>query len=130
MTHPYQEVYDTLFKIAVDLGYNTVSELPDPRDGQNLTMNFVYIGEQFGSDVHTKSAVLAEVNQTTHFYGQIGDRGAVTGQMIDFISEVRKLSHTKHYYVRISSIDQNIVKDTSTAVTLWHGIVDIKFKVY
>lgn len=128
--HPYQEIFNAVFKICLDSGFDTVTELPNPSDGQDLSRFFVYVGEQYGQDEYNKSAVFGTVNQTIHVYGPIDNRINILNTLEEILYKLRRLTRTQHYYLRISNTSQRINKDTSTAVTMWHGLIDVGIKFY
>ena len=130
MAHPFQEVYDLVFKTSQTLGYDTVQSLPDPDDGQDLKRAFVHVGEQFGEDIYNKSAIFGELTQSIHVFGPIENRLKVSSMMDSLIRKLREQNSTAHYYIRITQVKTQMIKDTSTAVTMWHGLLDVTFKIY
>ena len=130
MAHPFQEVYDIVFKTCLESGYDTVHELPEPSEGQDLSRFFVQVGEQYGDDKHNKSAVFGRVNQTIHVFGPIDNRGNILNAIEEIMFKLRALTCTKHYYITVATTNTQVTRDTSTVVTMWHGLIDVGFKFY
>ena len=119
-----------VFRLCQDSGFDTVTELPDPKDGQDLSRFFVLVGEQYGQDEYNKSAIFGTVNQTVHVYGPIDNRVNILNTLEEILYKLRKTTRTQHYYIRVANVNQRVTKDTSTAVTMWHGLIDVGIKFY
>lgn len=124
MKSPDQQIYDELFKISLELGYDTYNYLPP----EGIEYPFVFIGEQISTDFTNKTMVTGEVMQRIHVYGDKDKRRQVTDMMNNLIYQIRKITHTDTFYISIKSLRKQILLDTSTNETLLHGLIEIDFK--
>jgi len=124
MKSPDQQIYDEVFKISQRLGNDTYSYLPP----SGTKYPFVFIGEQIENDVANKSTITGEVTQYIHIYDVKEKRRRVTDIMNDLIRDARKARHTDTYYIYIKEVRKQMLLDTSTSETLWHGVIEVDFK--
>ena len=104
------------------MGYTVFDYLPP----EGTAYPFVFVGEQYSNDQANKSAVFGTVNQTVHIYHNDYKKRGTTTTMMDAIkTEVRKLKSTPHFYVRVRSMDDQILTDNTTATPLLHGVIEI-----
>ena len=121
---PQQQIFDTLFKTSINLGYRTFDFLP----ANDVAYPFVYIGEQFDQDRNLKDVVIGEVQQTIHIYHTQRNRRSLTDMMDNLKTEIRKLKKTENFEIRASSITAQTLPDNSTSAALLHGIVEVTIK--
>ena len=122
MPSPQQEIFMAIRGICTKLGYTVYDYLPP--DG--VAYPFVFVGEQYSNDQANKSAVFGTVNQTVHIYHNDYKKRGTTTTMMDAIkTEIRKLKSTPHFYVRVRSMDDQILTDNTTATPLLHGVIEI-----
>lgn len=123
MKSPQQQIFDAVFKVCKTLGYDTYDYLP----ANQVKYPFVFIGEEFDSDQANKSTVTGRVHQTIHIYNDYRKRGDTTTMMDNIKRELRKLKHTRNFYINLRNINSKTLPDNSTAQALIHGIVEVEF---
>ena len=130
MTHsPTQEIFQLCRTTAIKVigASSTFDYLP----GKDTPYPFIFVGEQYNFDTANKTAVHANVTQYIHFYhNDWKKRGTLSNLINQFIAEIRKKTHTSHYYVNIVSLNTRMLTDNTTATPLMHGVIDIEFKLY
>lgn len=124
MKSPQQQIFDACFKTSQALGYRTFDYLP----AKDVEYPFVFVGEQFDQDKATKTIIYGRVQQRIHIYHDYKKRGELT-TMIDSIKhELRKLKHTKNFYISVKNIESRTLPDNSTAQALLHGVIEVDFQ--
>lgn len=123
MLPPQQQIYDKVYAVCLALEFKTYDYLPADRE----EYPFVYVGEQSDVDRANKSTVTGLVMQTIHFYGDYRKRGDLSVMMNDLKRELRRVKHTKNFYITIKNINSRTLPDNSTARRLIHGIVEVEF---
>ncbi|MCT6826978.1 hypothetical protein [Bombilactobacillus mellifer] len=121
---PNQAIYDALFKISLNLGYQTFNYLPDSQ----ASYPFVYFGEQFDTPIELKSPIelAGETNLTVHIYGEHNNRKLITDMSNSLIQAFKKISWTDIYSIGFADVNKQFIQDNSTTKVLWHAILDIK----
>lgn len=117
---PQQEIYDTVFLVAHNLGYSVFDYLPAPEE----TYPFVYIGEQFDQDRTTKTSVYGRVQQSVHIYHSHRQRRTLTTMMNNLKAEFRKLKNTDHFYLSVKNITSQVLPEEK----LLHGFIEVEFQ--
>lgn len=124
MKSPDQQIYDEVFKLSLALENDTYMYLPP----SGTSYPFVFVGEQIEIDTANKSTVTGEITQYIHVYDVKEKRRNVTDITNDLIREIRKMRNTDTYYVSVKNVRKQILLDTSTSETLWHGVIEVDFK--
>lgn len=120
---PQLQIYNTVYKLCEDLGYDTYDYLPP----SEVSYPFIFIGEQFSQDEANKTAIHGSVQQTIHIYHTHENRKEVSEMIFNVQEDIRKLKNTDNYYVAIKGITNQMITDVSTDSVLIHGIVEIDF---
>lgn len=120
---PQQQIFSAVYSVCHGINANTFDYLP----AQDVALPFIYVGEQMDIDRVNKSTVTGLVTQTIHIYNNYRKRGDTTQIMDGIKRELRKLRHTKNFYINVKNINSQTLLDTSTAQTLIHGIVEVEF---
>lgn len=123
MLPPQQQIFNKVFEVCLSLGFKTFDFLP--AEGEEYP--FVFIGEQSDIDRENKSTVTGLVMQTVHFYGDYRKRGDLSVMMNDLKRELRKVKHTKNFYLNVKKINARTLPDNTAARRLIHGIVEVEF---
>lgn len=123
MLPPQQQIFNKVFEVCLSLGFKTFDFLP--ADGEEYP--FVFVGEQSDVDRANKSTVTGLVMQTVHFYGDYRKRGDLSIMMNDLKRELRKVKHTKNFYINVKNINARTLPDNTTARRLIHGIAEVEF---
>lgn len=121
---PQQQIFNEVYKVCLSLGYSTYDYLP----ADEVAYPFVYVGEQFDQDIATKSIIYGNVQQRVHLYHDYRKRGDMSQMMNNIKRELRKLKHTKNFYITVININSQILPDNTTAQSLVHGIIEVDFK--
>lgn len=121
---PQQELFDHLFMLSLNLNYDTYMELPP--DGAKYP--FVYIGEQFTSDLANKTSVTGEITQFIRVYGSNTSRRQVTDIVNALVKEIRELRHTDTFYISVKALRQQVMVETVTPSKPIVGRIEIDFK--
>lgn len=124
MKSPQQAIYDAVFKTSVDLGYDTYNYLP-PKD---VSLPFVYVGEQFSQDEVTKTFIYGNVQQTINVYGNVDDRRQVSDMVNALKYELRRLTKTNNYYITVKSINDEVLTEDVSDQKLYRGIIEVEFR--
>lgn len=121
---PQQQIFDAVFSLSLNLGYDTYDFLPP----KNAKYPFVYVGEQFDQDRLTKSNIYGRVQQTIHVYHTVRNRRAVTDIMDRLRRECRALRRTENFHVSVRSANAQVTNETAGTEQLKHGILEIEFQ--
>src|SRR5690625_629730 len=113
---PQQQIFNEVYKVCLSLGYKTYDYLP----ADEVAYPFVYVGEQFDQDTATKSIIYGNVQQRIHLYHDYKKRGDMSQMMNNIKRELRKLKHTKNFYITVRNINTQILPDNTTAQSLVH----------
>ena len=116
-----QALYDGIFQKCLDLGYNTFDYLPPTTTKYTL----IYLIEVSVIQKPTKNIWLGEATITINVWGDGKDRKAITNIMDDLIKNLREVEHFK---IVPKEIYMRVLKDNTTSNTLWHGILELKYK--
>jgi|SRR5690625_698482 len=126
MLPPQQQIYNKVFEVCLSLGYDTYDYLP----ANKAKLPFVFLGEQFDSDIATKSIIYGHVQQRIHLYHDHKKRGNLTTMMNNIKRELRKIKHTNNFYISVKNINSQTLPDNSTAQSLVHGIIEVEFQFH
>lgn len=126
MLDPQQELFIKIKKDLEALGYSVYDGFLPPAD---TPYPFVYLGEAQQTDDTNKTAVFGNVFQTIHvWHDNPRQRGTVSKMLLDSKTVCRKITHTSNFAWDVRNISQRILSDTTTAVPLLHGVLDVEFK--
>lgn len=124
---PDQAIYDALYSICLNLGYDAYFELPD----NNASYPFVFIGEIFEQSRSTKGHVFGDYQITLHIYHTEPkyNRKAVTDMREAIKREYYKLKRAYGYQMISKRHNGQIIIDTSTNIPLLHGILELDMTI-
>lgn len=128
---PQQQIFDEIFTLSMSLGFDTYEYLP----AEGISYPFVFVGEQFSNDKRTKRHLYGEVIQSVHIYAILKTSDQPQGinrveitDMIERLKEaMRSIRRTDGFYVRPHLFEDQTLLDTTTNVTLLHGVVEAGF---
>lgn len=120
---PEQEIFDAIFSTCLNLGYRTYDYLP-PNGTQ---YPFVYIGEVFQQDRHTKSGLFGDIQVTVHIYNDRKKRKETTTMRDTIKNELYNLKRAGSINVMLKRGTGQILIDNSTSEPLLHGILELEF---
>ncbi len=120
---PEQEIFDAIYSTCLNLGYRTYDYLP-PNETQ---YPFVYIGEVFQQDRHTKSGLFGDIQVTVHIFNDRKKRKETTTMRDTIKNELYKLKRAGNINVMLKRGTGQILIDNSTSEPLLHGILELEF---
>jgi hypothetical protein len=120
---PEQEIFDAIYSTCLNLGYRTYDYLP-PNETQ---YPFVYIGEVFQQDRHTKSGLFGDIQVTVHIFNDRKKRKETTTMRNTIKNELYKLKRAGNINVMLKRGTGQILIDNSTSQPLLHGILELEF---
>ena len=125
---PRQEIFTMCRQAAVRvLGESVFDYLP----GKEARYPFVFIGEQYGEDIRYKTVVAGDCTQTIHVYhNDPGKRGSTQRIMDELLHEIRKVKHTRTFYIELVDTRTQMLPDNTTNTPLLHGVLELRFKFY
>ena len=119
-----QLIYDKLFEISEELGYDTYDFLPP----ENTSYPFVVVQSTQLRVNPTKTLLLGDIDVYIDIYGDESSRREVANIGTNLIVAATKVN-IKGVRPLCSSTDYSIIQDQSTAVPLWHGRLFLTFKL-
>ncbi|KGX88036.1 hypothetical protein [Pontibacillus litoralis] len=128
MLSPKIQLFNVVFQISTDLGYQTIDYAPVSSPG--LTYPFVHVGESNSTDViNNKGIITGRISQTIHVWGYANDRALFSGMMDQLETSLRKLTRLKNYYIKLEELQSNEIYDNTTNDNLLHGIIQVEYKL-
>lgn len=125
---PQQELFTALLqKLRSEFGEDDVYDgfLP-PED---TPYPFIYLADVRQSDSQTKSGMVGTVTQTIHvWHNDPAKRGTVSGMLLKIKKLCTELEYTDNFGWFLTSIDTQILPDTTTKRPLLHGVLEAVFK--
>ena len=125
---PQQELFTALHgKLRSEFGEDDVHDgfLP-PEDSP---YPFIYLADVRQSDSQTKSGMTGSGTQTIHvWHNDHEKRGTVAGMLLKIKKLCTELEHTNKFGWLLTSIDTQILPDTTTKRPLLHGVIEAVFK--
>ena len=118
-----QEVFDAIFVTCLNLGYDTYDYLP----AKDAKYPFVFVGEIFQQDRHTKSGLFGDIQATVHIYNDRKKRRETTTMRDTIKHELYKVKRAGNIYLRLKRGTGQILIDNSTPEPLLHGILELEF---
>lgn len=120
---PEQEVFDAIFIESQNLGYRTFDYLPPG----NTEYPFVFIGEIFQQDRHTKSGLFGDIQATVHVYNHYRDRRETTTMRDSIKHAMYQKKQAGSINLTLKRGTGQIIIDDSFSQTLLHGILELEF---
>lgn len=130
MRSPQQDLFsELLIRLRKEFGTGRVYDGFLPQEGTPYP--FIYLGDNHQiDDFGNKMQILGEVRQTIDVYmDNPKKRGTLSDYLDRIVETARGIGQTSSYRWRISSVDQQIFPDTTTATPLVHGVIDITFRL-
>lgn len=120
---PEQELYDAIFQTCLNLGYRTYDYLPP--DGTQYP--FVFIGEIFQQDRHTKSGLFGDIQVTVHVYNNYKERRETTTMRDNIKQSLYRLKQAGSINVILKEGTGQIFIDGTGTEPKLHGILELDF---
>lgn len=125
---PQQELFTELRKrLVTQFGENKVFDGFMPPDGTPYP--FIYLAENYSTDVRTKSKLNGRVVQMIHvWHNSPMKRGTASLMMLGIKDIIRTIEHngTTNYGWIIQDVTQRILTDNTTKTPLLHGILEVE----
>ncbi|WP_339236899.1 hypothetical protein [Oceanobacillus sp. FSL W7-1281] len=118
---PDQSIYDAIYKISMQLGYDTFNYLPDGK----APYPFVYVGETFNTSRRTKFNRFGDYVVRVHVYANQPERNrkTVTEMRNAIENAFYRLKRTDGYQVLNHNTTGQVMDDNSTGTPLLHGVL-------
>lgn len=120
---PQQQLFNAIFSICLELGYDTFDHLPP----EHQTLPFVHIGEQFSQDRMTKRFLFGDVQQTINIYHNVKGRPELTSMVLELKQELHKLNKTNDFEWNVRSLSDQIIDDTTGSTPLKRAIIEVDY---
>lgn len=128
MMDPQQELFTELRKrLIAKFGESKVFDGFMPPD--DTPYPFIYLAENYMTDVRTKSKLNGRVVQTIHvWHNSPTKRGTASTILSDIKNIIRALEHdgTANYGWIVQNVTQRILTDNTTKTPLLHGILEVE----
>lgn len=126
MIDPQQELFTELLLKLKAMEYDVYDTLLPPED---TPYPFIFLADSQQIDDRNKSAVFGDVYQTIHvWHNNPKQRGTVSKILLEIKQLCYELKNTANFAWDIRGVDQRILPDTTTAIPLLHGVLDVQFK--
>lgn len=126
MMDPQQELFTALLTKLRDMDYDVYDTFMPSEDE---AYPFIFLADSQQIDDQNKTAVFGDVYQTIHvWHNNPKQRGTVSKILLEIKQLCYELKNTANFAWDIRGVDQRILPDTTTAIPLLHGILDVQFK--
>ena len=123
---PQQELFTALLSQLKKSEYDVYDTFLPPK---NTPYPFIFLADSQQIDDQNKTAVFGDVYQTIHvWHNNPKQRGTVSKILLEIKQLCYELRSTANFAWDIRNVDQRILPDTTTAIPLLHGILDVQFK--
>ena len=121
-----QELFTALLSQLKESEYDVYDTFLPPK---NTPYPFIFLADSQQIDDQNKTAVFGDVYQTIHvWHNNPKQRGTVSKILLEIKQLCYELRSTANFAWDIRNVDQRILPDTTTAIPLLHGILDVQFK--
>lgn len=126
MMDPQQELFTALLTKLRDMDYDVYDTFMPSEDA---AYPFIFLADSQQIDDQNKTAVFGDVYQTIHvWHNNPKQRGTVSKILLEIKQLCYELRSTANFAWDIRNVDQRILPDTTTAIPLLHGVLDVQFK--
>ena len=125
MIGPQQDIYNAVYDVCSKLG--DVYEKSPPK---GTDYPFIWLGQTELLPDRNKSVIFANVIQTIRFYAKDTQRGTISQLMFDVENALRELKETDQSYIDMVRSNTNVLGEVDGNDNLYHGILEVEFKVY
>ena len=123
---PQQELFTAFLTKLRDMDYDVYDAFMPSEDA---AYPFIFLADSQQIDDQNKTAVFGDVYQTIHvWHNNPKQRGTVSKILLEIKQLCYELRSTANFAWDIRNVDQRILPDTTTAIPLLHGILDVQFK--
>ena len=125
MISPQQDIYNAVYDVCDKLG--DVYEKSPPK---GTPYPFIWLGQTELVPKRNKSVIFANVTQTIRFYAKDTQRGTISQLMFDVENALRELKETDQSYIDMVQSYTNVLGEDNGNDDLYHGILEVEFRVY
>lgn len=131
MSLPDQEIYETVSDKLIDNGMTWFSTLPDIKE-TFTKMPYVYCGDVSLQLLPNKSSLQGTVSITLNLFGRKEQRWQLSELQQQMYRLLLPINRTSSYRVVIDPVVtvNTITEETLDNGSLWHGTLDLTYKIY
>lgn len=131
MSLPDQEIYETVSDKLIDNGMTWFSTLPDIKE-TFTKMPYVYCGDVSLQLLHNKSSLQGTVSITLNLFGRKEQRWQLSELQQQMYRLLLPINHTASYRVVIDPVVtvNTVTEENIDNATIWHGTLDLTYKIY
>ena len=131
MSLPDQELYETVSDKLIDNGITWYSTLPDFKE-TFTKMPYVYCGDVSLQLLPNKSSLQGTVSITLNLFGRKEQRWQLSELQQKMYQLLLPINRTASYKVVIDPVVtvNTVTEDNIDNATIWHGTLDLTYKIY
>ena len=131
MSLPDQEIYETVSDKLIDNGMTWFSELPDIKE-TFTKMPYVYCGDVSLQLLPNKSSLQGTVSITLNLFGRKEQRWQLSELQQQMYRLLLPINRTSSYRVVIDPVVtvNTVTEENIENATIWHGTLDLTYKIY
>lgn len=131
MSLPDQELYETVSDKLIDSGMTWFSTLPDIKE-TFTKMPYVYCGDVSLQLLPNKSSLQGTVSITLNLFGRKEQRWQLSELQQQMYRLLLPINQTANYRVVIDPVVtvNTVTEENIDNATIWHGTLDLTYKIY
>ena len=131
MSLPDQELYETVSDKLIDNGMTWFSTLPDFKE-TFTKMPYVYCGDVSLQLLPNKSSLQGTVSITLNLFGRKEQRWQLSELQQKMYQLLLPINRTASYRVVIDPVVtvNTVTEENIDNATIWHGTLDLTYKIY
>lgn len=131
MSLPDQELYETVSDKLIDNGMTWFSTLPDIKE-TFTKMPYVYCGDVSLQLLPNKSSLQGTVSITLNLFGRKEQRWQLSELQQQMYQLLLPINRTASYKVVIDPVVtvNTVTEENIDNATIWHGTLDLTYKIY
>lgn len=131
MSLPDQEIYETVSDKLIDNGMTWFSTLPDIKE-TFTKMPYVYCGDVSLQLLPNKSSLQGTVSITLNLFGRKEQRWQLSELQQQMYRLLLPINRTASYRVVIDPVVtvNTFTEENIENATIWHGTLDLTYKIY
>lgn len=131
MSLPDQELYETVSDKLIENGMTWYSTLPDFKE-TFTKMPYVYCGDVSLQLLPNKSSLQGKVSITLNLFGRKEQRWQLSELQQKMYQLLLPISNTASYKVVIDPVVtvNTVTEENIDNATIWHGTLDLTYKIY
>ena len=131
MSLPDQEIYETVSDKLIDNGMTWFSTLPDLKE-TFTKMPYVYCGDVSLQLLPNKSSLQGTVSITLNLFGRKEQRWQLSELQQKMYQLLLPINRTANYKVVIDPVVtvNTVTEENIDNATIWHGTLDLTYKIY